>query len=383
MKMLARSLNNLLLAGILCSACTSPDRSVSTVESDAPWTSHAVTPSDDGVMRVLVLHDMEGLAGQEVWESFIHGLYQYKEGQDILAADINAVVDGLFDAGADEVHVVDGHGSTNPDPDYRNDLMDPRVTRVVRDEWFDPYSDLVLDGGYDAVAVVGMHARWGTGGFAAHTYTLGTEIYVNGIPVTETEIVALSFGRMGIPVIFASGDQVLGDNLSTMPWIEYVTVKDSTDPKTTIARNVDSVRVEMKAAASRALENLGDMQYMQMNLPGTMQAGAHYPASLAGLNGIPGIAWEDGRVTWRGDDFGELYEATRETLGAVNYLNAHLRTMYDQDPLYTQQFGFLEPLVFAWLIAERELAETGSADPEPIEDPAPPTTEKPQFHGAN
>jgi hypothetical protein len=167
-----------------------------------------------------------------------------------------------------------------------------------------------------------------------------------------------------------------------MPWIEYVTVKDSTDPKTTLARNVDSVRVELKTAASRALGNLENMQYMQMSLPGSMQAGAHYPASLAGLNGIPGIEWEDGRVIWRGDEFGELYEATRETFGAVNYLNAHLRTMYDRDPLYTRQFSFLEPLLFGWLIAERDLAETGSANPEPIEDPAPPATKKPVFHGA-
>lgn len=171
MKIMMRSNVFLFLCVILYSGCATPgdsedmlapeeaEGSQLSIAPDTPWTTHAVTPSDDGLVRVLVLHDMEGLSGQEEWESFIHGRYQYNEGQELLAADINAVVDGLFDAGADEVHVVDGHGSTNPEPDYREDLMDPRVTRVVRDEWFDPYSDLVLDGGYDAVAVVGMHAR--------------------------------------------------------------------------------------------------------------------------------------------------------------------------------------------------------------------------------
>lgn len=336
-------------------------------------------PEDDGVLRVLVLHDMEGLAGQEDWKTFLHGYPQYEEGQQMLAADMNAVIEGLFRGGADEIHVVDGHGSTNPEPDYRDDLMDPRVDRVLRDEPFDPYIDLALDEQYDAVAVVGMHARFGSGGFAAHTFTLGTEMYVNGQPVTETEIIGLSFGRVGVPVIFASGDQVLGQNLETMPWIEYVTTKNSTGPATTAALPVDSVRAELTEKARRAVENLDEMQYMAFT-PGTVYAGMHYPGSLSGLEGIPGIEWEDGKVVWRGEDFGTLYDAVVETYGANNYLNAHLSSMAASDPGFTPMEDLFTPLVEQWFEAEAELAE---GSPEEDSSTGAQVTEKKQYHGSN
>ena len=78
------------------------------------------------------------------------------------------------------------------------------------------------------MAVVGMHAKTGSGGFASHTFTLGIDLLINGQSITETELVALSWGRVGVPVIFASGDDRLAGDLETMPWIEYVTVKEAT-----------------------------------------------------------------------------------------------------------------------------------------------------------
>ena len=79
-------------------------------------------------IRVLVYHDMEGLAGQDDWRTFLFSHPEkYPEGQKMLAADLNAVIDGLFTGGATQVDVVDAHGSGNPDPDVRRDLLDPRA----------------------------------------------------------------------------------------------------------------------------------------------------------------------------------------------------------------------------------------------------------------
>src|ERR1051325_1403147 len=86
-------------------------------------------------VRILRYHDMEGLAGQDDWRSFLFSHPEkYPEGQKLLAADINAVVDGLFAGGATQVDVVDAHGSGNPDPDLRSDLLDPRAKQVFRDK---------------------------------------------------------------------------------------------------------------------------------------------------------------------------------------------------------------------------------------------------------
>ena len=130
---------------------------------------------------------------------------QYAQGQQLLVADVNAVIEGLYQGGATEVHVVDGHGSGNPDPDVRRDLLDKRATQILRDSTFDAYVDLAQPNAYDAVAVVGMHAKTGSGGFASHTYTLGIEFLIHGKTITETELVGLSWGRVGTPVIWYVG----------------------------------------------------------------------------------------------------------------------------------------------------------------------------------
>ena len=159
---------------------------------------------DDGVLRVLVYHDMEGLAGQDDTETFRYSHPdKYVRGRRYLTDDVNAVIAGLYQGGADEVHVVDAHGSGNPEPDLLLDELDARAQMVFRETPFRQYVDLVEPGVYDAVAVVGMHAKTGSGGFASHTYTLGIAIEMNGMEITETEIIGYSWGRVGVPVISA------------------------------------------------------------------------------------------------------------------------------------------------------------------------------------
>ena len=61
-----------------------------------------------GVLRVLLYHDMEGLSGQDDPRTiFYRERDLYARGRELLTADVNAVVEGLFAGGADEVHVMD------------------------------------------------------------------------------------------------------------------------------------------------------------------------------------------------------------------------------------------------------------------------------------
>ncbi len=274
--------------------------SPSGAQDAAPWTTElAAVDTSDGI-RVLLLHDMEGLAGQDDWHSFVFGDPQYPSGQEMLAADVNAVIDGLFAGGATEVHVVDGHGSGNPDPDVRADLLDPRASQVLRDAPFDTYFDVPETSSYDAVAVVGMHAKTGSGGFASHTFTLGMDIIINGASITETELVALSWGRFGVPVIFGSGDDRLAADLETMPWIEFVTVKTATSASSVQLRPVDQAHADMTAAARRAVENLSTARVMRVSAPVQATLRAVPPASLEILEGVPGIDYADNTVELRG-----------------------------------------------------------------------------------
>jgi D-amino peptidase len=263
----------------------------------------------NAAVRVLVYHDMEGLAGQDDWRTYLFSHPEkYPEGQKMLAADLNAVIDGLFAGGATQVDVVDAHGSGNPEPDVRRDLLDQRAKQVFRDKAFDPYVDLTAPNTYDAVVAVAMHAKTGSRGFASHTITLGMDVLLNDKPITESEIVAYSWGRVGVPLIFVSGDDRLENDLKIMPWLEFVVSKKATSASTVELRPVDAVHAEMKEKAARAVRNLSKAKVLTVAAP--MKAGLHAvpPASLASLQGVPGITYANETVTFTAPDFRAAYD---------------------------------------------------------------------------
>ena len=278
----------------------------------------SASSSTNAPIRVLVYHDMEGLAGQDDWRTYLFSHPEkYPEGQKLLAADLNAVIDGLFAGGATQVDVVDAHGSGNPQPDVRRDLLDTRAKQVIRDQPFDPYVDITTPNTYDAVVAVAMHAKTGSRGFASHTITLGMDVLINDKPITESEIVGYSWGRVGVPVIFVSGDDRLREDLRVMPWIEFVITKKATSASTVELRPIDSVHAEMREKAARAVRNIAKAKVMTLTLP--LRAGLHAvpPASLASLKGIPGITYTDQTVTFTAPDFRAAYDGVIALVGAA------------------------------------------------------------------
>jgi D-amino peptidase len=283
--------------------------------SSGPWTLEAYQPGADGQVRVLIIDDMEGLSGQDDPSSFDFGTALYPAGQEMLAADINAVVAGLIAGGATEVLIADGHGSGNPEPDLRTDLLDPRARQIIREQPFDTYFDLPESEDIDAVAVVGMHAKTGSGGFASHTFTLGIDLLINGRSITETELVALSWGRVGVPLIFASGDDRLARDLETMPWIEFVTVKEATAADSARLRPVPEARADLTASARRAVEGLSSARVMKVAVPIRASLHAVPPADLSFLQGIPGIDYADNVLSFETADLREAYDGLVAAVG--------------------------------------------------------------------
>lgn len=313
----------LLLAA--CGASPESAQRGGTASTPAAGGSEGITLSEpaarrEGRLRVLVYHDMEGLAGQDNYRTFNYSHPEYyAHGQAMLAADINAVVDGLFAGGATSVEVVDAHGSGNPAPDVVPSLLDARATQLTRDSAFRQYVDIVAPDTYDAVVAVGMHAKTGSGGFASHTYTLGMDILMHGRSLTETELVALSWGRVGVPVILVTGDDRLGADLATMPWIRFVTTKHATSASTVRLRNVDSVHAEMRAQAAEAVRQIGEARVLTVDTPVPAALRVVHPASLTMLRGVPGItlSGEDDMVEFIAPDFQAAYDGVVSLIGVA------------------------------------------------------------------
>src|SRR5882762_611620 len=84
------------------------------------------------LMRVLIMSDMEGVAGIINWDQVNGGAPMYEEGRKLYTAEINAAVRGAKAAGATEIVVVDCHGAGGGWT-YNSlipDMLDPDCTWV-------------------------------------------------------------------------------------------------------------------------------------------------------------------------------------------------------------------------------------------------------------
>jgi D-amino peptidase len=178
-------------------------------------------------MRVLVIGDMEGVAGITKWQQTNGGESLYEEGRKLYTEEINAAVRGAKAAGATEIVVMDCHGAGKgwSFNSLVPDLLDPDCEWVVQNEWTE-YTEF-LEQGCDAALFVGMHARAGTTqGVMAHTIS-GRDyqnLWFNDVLVGETGINAALCGTWNCPVLLVTGDEatcaeardLLGEGLTTV-----------------------------------------------------------------------------------------------------------------------------------------------------------------------
>jgi D-amino peptidase len=272
----------------------------------------------DGKIKILLYYDMEGVSGLKDLRaiSFRNKEY-YNPAREVLTSDVNAVVEGLFAGGAHEVHIVDAHGSGNPEPDILLDKLDKRAKMIFKDKRFRPYVDLVEKDVYDAVAVVCMHAATGGGGFAAHTYTIGMDWIINDKSINETEIIAYAWGQVGVPLIFASGDDKLKEQLSYMTWLQYVTGKFAKGHSDAEPRPANEVYRDLKTSAQQAVKHIGKCKAIKPTLPVKAQLRAVHPARLRFLEDIPGLNCKDNTVTFEAATYQEAYDGIETLIGVA------------------------------------------------------------------
>jgi D-amino peptidase len=274
-------------------------------EPPAGWAWNAIAPASSSI-RVLLIYDMEGLVGVDRYEMTSCSYPDdYRAGQSHLAADVNAVVAGLVDAGARYIGVLDRHGSGCDDvPDLPTALLDPRATML----W--PAAGEVLDEEWDAVVLVGMHTAPGSDGFLEHTGSFGYARVVNGVSIMEPEQFALGVSRRGVPVIFASGDDRLErDFAARMPWVVFSVTKRALDRTTVVLRTVAEARADLRRDAATALRQRGEARTLSLVPPFEGAYRAVWPQSLAPLAALPGIDLTSGEIRVTASSPGELNAA--------------------------------------------------------------------------
>lgn len=208
-------------------------------------------------LKIYIMTDLEGVSGVQAFDdrsdkspSTFALLQQWRR---LLTGEVNAAIEGAFDAGASEVFVNDGHGGDAIDFEQ----IDPRV-RVLHGRQH-PVWCYGLDETFDAMFSIGAHAMAGTrGGVLYHTWSAQIrEIRLCGKAIGEIGLEAFAAGAYGVPMVYVAGDlAACREAEALIPNITTVAVKQGISRYAAIAHPPAVARKMIHEGAQRALANL-------------------------------------------------------------------------------------------------------------------------------
>lgn len=170
--------------------------------------------------------------------------------------EANAAAAALFDSGADEVVVWDNHG-TGINLQY--DALDERVLILNGAGTRKRFPE--MDETFSGIVFIGYHAYDAPYATLAHVYSSSAFQYqkVNGKMVGEMQIDAAIAGRMGVPVIFASSDDIcLAQAKESFPWITTFEVKKSLAWGSALSKQPIAVHKGIYDGVKQAASKLAD-----------------------------------------------------------------------------------------------------------------------------
>lgn len=229
--------------------------------------------------KVYISVDMEGIWGIVHGNQTSSDSSEYGPARKWMAEDVNAVVAGLFEAGAGEVVVNDSHGS------MRNiiaDALDPRASLISGTP--KPLSMMQgVDGTFDACIFVGYHARAGTApAILDHTISGGVvrAVRVNGQEMPELGLNAAIAGYYGVPVVLVSGDTAVCRQANEILGKDVVTVAVKEAYGRMAAKLVPFVEARQKIAAGvkEALGKLAGAKPYKLTAPFKFELEYHLSA---------------------------------------------------------------------------------------------------------
>jgi D-amino peptidase len=252
---------------------------------------------------IFLITDAEGVAGvcrQDQTDP------KDQEMRQLLTGEINAAVNGLYDGGAEDVIVWDGHDGSQT---LSALTIHPRSKLIIGDLGV----SMTLERNYAAIGFIGQHARANRkGGIMAHSYSsLGIQtMLMNGKPVGEIETRAALAGAFNTPVIFLSGDQAAADDLhDIVPHAELAVVKEGFSNYACQTLSAEAARSLIRDRAQRAMQRIGEIKPYKIEGPVDIQI-EYTTRNALGVDAHlrPGAEIIDARtIRYHGKDFMEAW----------------------------------------------------------------------------
>ena len=171
--------------------------------------------------------------------------------------EANAAAKALFDSGADEVWVWDCHGSGF---NLKYDLLDARCKIVMGAGSGKRFPG--IEEGFAGVLFIGYHAYDVADAVLCHVYSSATFQHqkINGDFVGEGQIDGAVAGKYGVPVIFASSDDICVSQMKdSFPHAETVITKRSLAWNSCVSDHPEKVCENIYSGVLRAVERIDDM----------------------------------------------------------------------------------------------------------------------------
>jgi D-amino peptidase len=271
--------------------------------------------------KVFISADMEGIWGVVHTNQTSDASPEYGAARRWMAEDVNAVIDGLFDAGAGEVVVNDSHASMR---NIQADLLSPKASLISGSP--KPLSMMQgIDASYDAVVFVGYHARAGTApAILDHTISSGTihAVRVNGRELPEMGLNAAIAGYYNVPVILLTGDTEACAQAATLFGAGFVTaaVKEATGRFAARMFPRDEARARLRAAAKEALLKRDGIAAFRLAPPFAFDVEWQTSAQAEMPLLLPGVRRTAPRsISFSATDYLEGFKLLRATIALAAY----------------------------------------------------------------
>ena len=208
-------------------------------------------------MKILISADMEGISGIVDWEQVTPGHPEYlSRGRQLMTGDVNAAVNGVFEGGADEVVVSDGHWNGR---NILLEALDPRARlNSGSPSPFSMMQSIDDTPTPQAVILLGYHAMAGTQkGVLDHTWSNERvrAVTLNDRLVGEIGLNAALAADYGAPIIAMTGDQHAGAEAQDLlgAGLEIAVVKNATGRYAAQCLPLADARERICEAAARAV----------------------------------------------------------------------------------------------------------------------------------
>jgi D-amino peptidase len=210
-------------------------------------------------MSVLIAAEMEGIAGIEDYgECLPSHPGAYARGRRLMTDEVLAVVEALRAGGVDEISVGDWHMvGTNIERERMPEGVEVRpIADLALNEAEPSFAKAAGGAGLDAVVLIGHHAKTPSPrGFSSHTFIWEMEVELDGASLSETQVFAQGLAAEGVPILVASGDRWLIEELDDgeLGSARLVAAKEGEGRARATSLDPGEARVKLAEAVGEAL----------------------------------------------------------------------------------------------------------------------------------